>query len=97
MHLAMWLAASVGEDFFNDPTRLFGPGRDYRLATEEEYRALGEDPFASDTPVIVTRVGDGSFFEVDVDFHVTPTSAESRRQWRELAARYAKRAARKKG
>jgi hypothetical protein len=54
-------------------------GKTYRLADDEQYKELGEDPRAADLPVILFCETDGKFFKVDFEAYVHETSAESRR------------------
>lgn len=63
----------------------------YRPASEEEYRALGEDLYAEDAPLILTRESDGTFFEVELDATAWQTSPEERQAHRDrLAAQRAR-------
>ena len=93
--LASEITAAWYEDFFNDcsGTRRLG-GEEYRVADVDEYKALGEDPDAQDIPLILVRVRDGVFFEVELDATVWVTSAEERQRAREQHERWVAQAQR---
>jgi hypothetical protein len=78
-----WLAEDIIVGMFEH----FGSwhfGRDeYELASEDQYRALGEEPCSDDTPLILCRKRDGAFFEVEIDVTARETSAQSRQEWRD--------------
>lgn len=58
----------------------------YRLASEDEYAALGEDPYADDAPLILARESDGALFEVELEATVSRTSPAIRQAERERLA-----------
>jgi hypothetical protein len=83
MRLAGWFAAGLYEDAMNHNGPWRHGGETYRVASDEQYAALGEDVTAVDLPLIVVRASDGKMFEVELDAHVTETSIEQREQQRE--------------
>jgi hypothetical protein len=63
----------------------------FTLPDDEEWKALGEDPDAGDLPLILRRVSDGQYFEIDIDVSVRKTSPESRREQQEMLEKQAAR------
>lgn len=60
-------------------------GDRYVVATPAQYASLGEDPYAADVPLVLTRVSDEQFVVVDICVMVHPTSPEQAdRERREL-------------
>lgn len=92
----MRISASLSADWWQHIWDMHRPewrinGQTYRLADEEQYEELGEDPDADDLPVILFRETDGKFFEVDFEAFVNETSAESRKAQLERLQRAASR------
>lgn len=78
MTLASLITAGLTEGLFNHngPHRI--AGEEYDVASDEQYKALYENPMAPDLPLILVRRSDGAFFEIEVDVTATQTSPEQR-------------------
>jgi hypothetical protein len=85
-----WLADAATRHLFESSGTWLISGDEYSLATEEQMRALGEDPDDPAQQLILCRKRDGAFFEIDVDVCVSETSVQGRKEQRE---RYARRPA----
>lgn len=92
--LAGWLVQAWAEDIFEG--RQLGDDRGWRIADEDEYKQLGEDPYAIDAPIIMAHK-DGTFAEIDLDVTVTVTTAEERTARLALLKRMRERHERQQG
>jgi hypothetical protein len=80
------LAGQISEELTESITfasrRLRYGGEEYDCPDEDEWEALGEDPSDPGCPLILRRVSDGKFFEVDIDVTVWETTPRQREEQR---------------
>jgi hypothetical protein len=82
MRLAGDIGWGLAEHFCNAYRHRIN-GQEYDMPEDDQWEALGEDPGATDCPIILVRKSDGKFFEVDIEVTVKETSPEQREKDRE--------------